>query len=99
MDNCRFHHSVEVLRILYQNGITYKFLKPYFPQLNYIDEFFAELKANYKRIRPPPNTRAIIKERIESLMLKRYGNFVRHLKSLGIYTKCDFKASIYLTFM
>ena len=42
MDNCRFHHSVDVIRILTANNINYKFLPPYSPQLNPIEEFFSE---------------------------------------------------------
>ena len=76
MDNCRFHHSVDVIRILTANNINYKFLPPYSPQLNPIEEFFGELKANYKLIRPLSKNRETIKSRVSSLLENRTGNFV-----------------------
>ena len=75
MDNCRFHHSVDVIRILTANNINYKFLPPYSPQLNPIEEFFGELKANYKLIRPLSKNRETIKSRVSSLLENRTGNF------------------------
>ena len=39
MDNCRFHHTQDVLKLLNQSGISYKFIPGYSPQLNPIEEF------------------------------------------------------------
>ena len=48
MDNCRFHHRSDVLRLLNEQRILYKFIPPYSPQLNPIEEFFGALKSNYQ---------------------------------------------------
>ncbi|KAF7696500.1 hypothetical protein CDIK_1826 [Cucumispora dikerogammari] len=44
MDNCRFHHRADVLRLLNQSVIEYRFLPAYSSQLNPIDEFLILLK-------------------------------------------------------
>ncbi|KAF7694569.1 hypothetical protein CDIK_2149 [Cucumispora dikerogammari] len=56
MNNCRFHHRADVLRLLNQNEIEYIFLPAYSPQLNSIEEFFNSIKARYKNIRVHPST-------------------------------------------
>lgn len=76
MDNCRFHHRADVLGVLNEYKILYKFLPPYSPQLNPIEEFFSELKANYRAMRPMPASREEIKARIKELMGSRAGNFI-----------------------
>jgi len=75
MDNCRFHHSADVIKMLCSNKIKYKFLPPYSPQLNPIEEFFGELKANYKVIRPLSKNRQTVKDRVSTLMANRSTNF------------------------
>ena len=76
MDNCRFHHSQEVLRVLNEFRISFKFLPPYSPQLNPIEEYFGEIKANYKKITPLAKTRDEIKERVLHLLPNRSRNFL-----------------------
>lgn len=61
MDNCKFHHRSDVLLLLNENKISYKFLPPYSPQLNPIEEFFAVIKAKYKSIKPRPKSTFDIK--------------------------------------
>lgn len=51
MDNARIHKTAEVERILHSNGIAFKFLTPYSPELNPIEEFFSMIKARYYAIR------------------------------------------------
>ena len=68
MDNCKFHHSADVLRILNLNNIAYKFLHQYSPHLNPIEEFFGVLKAQYKAFRPRPNTREKINDVVNSIL-------------------------------
>ena len=80
MDNCKFHHSKEVLKVLNEKRIIFKFLPPYSPQLNPIEEFFNELKANYKRIRPRSKTREIIKKRVNDLLETRDETFIRYFE-------------------
>ncbi|KAF7689892.1 hypothetical protein CDIK_2783 [Cucumispora dikerogammari] len=48
MDNCRFHHRADVLRLLNQSGIEYRFLHAYGPQLNPIEEFLILLKQDIR---------------------------------------------------
>ncbi|KAF7684931.1 hypothetical protein CDIK_4320 [Cucumispora dikerogammari] len=68
MDNCRFHHRQDVLRLLNENRILYKFLPPYSPQLNPIEEFFSYLKSGYKSFRPRPKSISDIKNLVQELM-------------------------------
>jgi transposase len=49
------------LTILTGFRITFKFLPAYSPHLNPIEEFFGELKANYRSIHPNPQSREEIK--------------------------------------
>ena len=48
MDNCRIHKTQNVLKSITDCGLNYRFLPPYSPQLNPIEEYFGSLKANYK---------------------------------------------------
>jgi transposase/arginine repressor len=80
MDNCRFHHSMDVTRLLSTNHVNYKFLPPYSPQLNPIEEFFGELKSNYKNIRPLSKNREAIKSRLKTLLVNRNNNFVKNFE-------------------
>jgi hypothetical protein len=45
MDNVSFHHSDRIEQICSQAGVKLLYLPPYSPNLNPIEEFFAELKA------------------------------------------------------
>lgn len=49
MDNASFHHSERVNRLCSANGVKLVYLPPYSPDLNPIEEFFAELKAFIRR--------------------------------------------------
>jgi transposase len=49
MDNASFHHSERVKQMCSDAGVKLLFLPPYSPDLNPIEEFFAELKAYIKR--------------------------------------------------
>ena len=87
MDNWKLHHRKEVLN---EKRIIFNFLPPYSPQLNQIEEFFSEIKANYKRIRPRSKIREIIKKRVNDLLETRDETFIRYFEhtrnflSLGI---------------
>jgi hypothetical protein len=52
MDNVRFHHSQEVLRKIVEKGHTYRFLPPYSPFLNPIENLFAQWKQLVRDCRP-----------------------------------------------
>lgn len=45
MDNASFHHSERIKEICLSAGVKLVYLPPYSPDLNPIEEFFAELKA------------------------------------------------------
>ena len=49
MDNASFHHSERVEKMCSEKGVKLVYLLPYSPDLNPIEEFFAELKAFIRR--------------------------------------------------
>ncbi|KAF7690756.1 hypothetical protein CDIK_2665 [Cucumispora dikerogammari] len=71
IDNFRFQYREDVLRLLNQSGIEYRFLPAYSSQLNPIEEFFNSIKARYKAIRPSPSTLEQVKSIVRSI-IKNY---------------------------
>jgi transposase len=49
MDNASFHHTEQITELCSRAGVKLLFLPPYSPDLNLIEEFFAELKAFVRR--------------------------------------------------
>jgi transposase len=49
MDNAAFHHSEQIDQMCQDAGVKLMYLPPYSPDLNPIEEFFAELKAFIKK--------------------------------------------------
>jgi transposase len=49
MDNASFHHTDRIKQMCTEAGVKLVYLPPYSPDLNPIEEFFAELKAFIKR--------------------------------------------------
>lgn len=49
MDNASFHHSGKIEKMCLEAGVKLVFLPPYSPDLNPIEEYFAELKAFIRR--------------------------------------------------
>jgi transposase len=49
MDNASFHHTKRIEQMCDDAGVKLVYLPPYSPDLNLIEEFFAELKAFIKR--------------------------------------------------
>jgi transposase len=49
MDNASFHHTERLEQMCYDAGVKLVYLPPYSPDLNPIEEFFAELKAFIKK--------------------------------------------------
>ena len=45
MDNASFHRSERIEELCFDKGVKLVYLPPYSPDLNPIEEFFAELKA------------------------------------------------------
>ena len=52
MDNASFHHSDRIRQLCSDAGVKILYLPPYSPDLNPIEEFFAELKAHIKKAWP-----------------------------------------------
>lgn len=65
MDNASFHKRDDVHRTLEAHGTNTKYLPPYSPQLNPIEEFFAMLKSKQSSLRPRPITTVELKMSIE----------------------------------
>lgn len=49
MDNASFHHTERIEQMCANAGVKLVYLPPYSPDLNPIEEFFAELKKFIKR--------------------------------------------------
>jgi transposase len=49
MDNASFHHSERIRQLCHDAGVKLLYLPPYSPDLNPIEEFFAEMKAFIKK--------------------------------------------------
>jgi transposase len=49
IDNASFHHSDRIEKMCSDVGVKVMYLPPYSPDLNPIEEFFAELKAFIRR--------------------------------------------------
>jgi len=49
MDNASFHHTERIEQMCHDAGVKLVYLPPYSPDLNPIEEFFAELKAFIKK--------------------------------------------------
>jgi transposase len=49
MDNASFYHSDRIEQMCRDAGVKLVYLPPYLPDLNLIEEFFAELKAFIKK--------------------------------------------------
>ena len=64
MDNCSFHHRRDVIEMLNCKNINHRFLPPYSPQLNPIEEYFSHFKAVLAGIHPLPRNKEELKVRI-----------------------------------
>ncbi|KAF7685319.1 hypothetical protein CDIK_3932 [Cucumispora dikerogammari] len=47
IDNCRFHHQLSVKQFLIEKCVNFKYLPPYSPQLNSIEECFSVIKERF----------------------------------------------------
>ncbi|KAF0990067.1 hypothetical protein HZS_4827 [Henneguya salminicola] len=62
MDNCSFYHRSDVTALFIELGVSVRFLPPYFPQLNPIEEYFSHLKSVYSS-EPRPRNNCELKEK------------------------------------
>lgn len=68
LDNARIHHSNDVRLWCDEKGIILKYLPPYSPSLNPIEQIFALIKSRYSEIRPAPSTNDHIHEYIDTVI-------------------------------
>lgn len=91
MDNAVIHKSAAVKLKLESFSQEFKYLPPYTPQLNPIEEFFSALKSNQASIRPRPKTNsqliASIEQAIEKTKRLDMQNFYRHMRSYMLIAK------------
>ena len=64
MDNVRFHHSNDVKLWCKRKNIIIKYIPPYSPDLNPIENVFSTFKSRYSAIRPFASTNTMVKEYI-----------------------------------
>ena len=69
MDNARFHHANIVMSYARDNNFNIKFLTPYSPQLNPIEEFFSMLKSKITAL----EYSLTIQEKIGIVMQSNFG--------------------------
>jgi transposase len=50
MSNASFHHSEKIQRLCDDAGVILRYLPPYSPDLNPIEEFFGELKTYIRQV-------------------------------------------------
>lgn len=80
LDNAAIHKGREVRELVDSSGRHLKFLPRYSPQLNPIEQFFAQYKAHQKAIRPRPRNLNQLIESIDSAM-----NSVRYQRMRPYY--------------
>lgn len=68
MDNCSFHHRLDVKQLLQEKNIITKYLPPYSPQLNPIEEYFSHFKARLAPIIQISTTRQALKSSIATIL-------------------------------
>jgi transposase len=81
MDNVPFHHTDEVKAILDAHGFEYRYLPPYTPYFNAIENLFAEWK-NFVERAEPNNLLEIYAamNRIRDILTpQKCDNYVRHI--------------------
>jgi transposase len=67
-DNVAFHRTLTIREYLEANGVIYKFLPPYSPDLNPIENVFSTLKTRYYQLRPLPTTPREIFRNVEQVI-------------------------------
>jgi transposase len=80
MDNARFHQS-SIVRQTVPGACEINFIPPYSPQLNPIEEVFAEWKSQYSRLRPKtrPEAKEIIAMIGRNMASRSFSNYYNHM--------------------
>jgi hypothetical protein len=80
LDNVRFHHTIEVQQLFERLGFEVKYLPPYTPYFNPIENFFSQWKQFVKQTRP--QTFADIYESIIQIQniitMEQLNNYINH---------------------
>jgi len=87
MDNCSFHHRKDVIALLKMKKINHRFLSPYSPQLNPIEEYFSHFKAVLSLIRPVPKNKRDLMNRIKNILDNERMNFNGWFINMRIYVE------------
>jgi len=85
MDKCSFHHRKDVIALLKMKKINHRFLPPFSPQLNPIEEYFSHFKAVLSLIRPVPKNREELMKRIKNILDNERMNFNGWFINMGRY--------------
>ena len=95
MDNVKFHHSNDVIIAKHSTHLFPKFLLPYSPMLNPIDELFSALKANFTSNRGEITCEKDLNQNIKATIENIEANsldYYNHMKSF--YDRCLSKEHI-----
>lgn len=76
MDNCSFHHRRDVIQLLTNKNINYRFLLAYSPQLNPIEEYFSHFKARLNSFPNLPSNRSELISRAGDILENETISFV-----------------------
>lgn len=96
MDNCAFHKSTSIVSLLNSSGIQVKFLPPYSPQLNPIEEVFSSIKSRYKNIIPRAINESQLKENIVSIITNLNLNFLNFYDNMRTWTNRGISREIFI---
>ena len=82
MDNASIHHIGELVELLSGVGVLVKFLPPYSPDINPIEEVFAEVKhylqANNQTFDSTTTSTMIILEAFDSISTVNCQHYIKH---------------------
>jgi len=81
MDNAKFHKRADIKHQLESAGQLVKYLPPYSPQLNPIEEFWAVLKNKQAALRPRPRDRAQLRHGVLEVLKE-----LEHFDMSGFYS-------------
>jgi transposase len=96
VDNARFHHSENVKACAQEAGIEIKYLPPYSPFLNPIEEMFGVVKGRHRAKVPRPKTTEALTELITLCFQEMEHTNLRpyYAKARNYYPQCFQKAII-----
>ncbi len=80
LDNVPFHHRASIQELIEEQGATVKFLPPYSPEFNPIEECWSKLKAWLRKLaaRTVPALQQAITEAIQQVTQSDAEGWFRH---------------------